>query len=341
VLNVVSNVIHAAAGVTGADDFTWGIGVASVQVGSTVTLTNNTIGATGGQFARGMDFWNLPTSNTVTVNGGSVANSVVGVDLENVDPFFGAGSDSTVNVNNLAISGGSVGVRVSADTLATPPQSGANVVSGNMRANLSGLSITNETTGISVNAPTASSPYTASVQIGSGVTVSGGATGLQLNGADAQVIGDTLSNVAFSGQSGKYVLLSNGAEAGHEINATTASFAGSTGAGAGLDGNFAIEDKIQHEVDDLTLGFVRVTAGNVYVTTASGSIQRVSPRLRPATRSMWRPARLRKTLRSTRASPSRAPRLACSVPTSRAAPERPSSPRTAINRRSSMSPPPT
>ncbi len=37
---------------------------------------------------------------------------------------------------------------------------------------------------------------------------------------------------------------------------------------------FATEDKILHKVDNSVLGFVRVKAANVYVTTASGSIQR-------------------------------------------------------------------
>jgi hypothetical protein len=37
---------------------------------------------------------------------------------------------------------------------------------------------------------------------------------------------------------------------------------------------FAIEDEIYHQVDNSALGFVRVKAANVYVTTASGSIQR-------------------------------------------------------------------
>ncbi|MDR3459626.1 MAG: HYR domain-containing protein, partial [Verrucomicrobiae bacterium] len=37
---------------------------------------------------------------------------------------------------------------------------------------------------------------------------------------------------------------------------------------------FAIEDKIQHQVDNSALGLVRVRPANIYVTTASGSIQR-------------------------------------------------------------------
>ena len=51
------------------------------------------------------------------------------------------------------------------------------------------------------------------------------------------------------------------------INATSVNFAG---AGDG----FAIEDRVYHQLDDATLGLVTWTANNVYVTTASGRIQR-------------------------------------------------------------------
>src|SRR5205823_8202460 len=90
VLNISGNTVNAAAGVTGASDFTWGINVWSVQVGSTVNLTNNSIGSTGGTFARGINLWNLPTSNTVTVSGGTIGHSDVGINLDAIDPFFGA-----------------------------------------------------------------------------------------------------------------------------------------------------------------------------------------------------------------------------------------------------------
>ncbi len=53
------------------------------------------------------------------------------------------------------------------------------------------------------------------------------------------------------------------------IDATGVSFGGQTGATASLPQNFAIEDKITHAVDDSSLGFVRVKAGNVFVTPNS------------------------------------------------------------------------
>ena len=72
-------------------------------------------------------------------------------------------------------------------------------------------------------------------------------------------------------KTGPYIRLINNANA---INATTATFDGQTGASATLAQNFAIEDKIIHKLDTVTLGFVTVKAANDFVTTNSGSIQR-------------------------------------------------------------------
>ena len=87
VLNINNNTINAATGVTAASDFTWGIYALSVQVGSTVSMSGNTVESAGGQFARGIDLWNLPTTNTVAVSGGSIGNSAIGIN-ESADPYF-------------------------------------------------------------------------------------------------------------------------------------------------------------------------------------------------------------------------------------------------------------
>ena len=164
-LNISGNTINAASGVTATDvnGFTWGVIVDSVQATSTVALTNNLIGNLpgSGQFDRGMDFWNVPTSVTVAVTGGTIGNSNVGVELDNVDPFFGgAGADSTVDLSNVAISGGTAGVVVNDTPLADDsflvgPVDGGNpnIVAGSVTLNVSGGSITNATNGIEVEAP--------------------------------------------------------------------------------------------------------------------------------------------------------------------------------------------
>src|SRR5262249_38587635 len=114
---------------------------------------------------------------------------------------------------------------------------------------------------------------TVSLAISGGTAVTGGGVGLKMSGGLAAVTGDTLNDTSFAGQSGKYITPANGAELGPTMDATGASFDGQTGATATPAQNFAIEDKIQDAVDDASVGFVRVKAGNMFVTPVSGSIQ--------------------------------------------------------------------
>ena len=267
-LVVSGNTINAAAGVTpNALNQPRGITVWSFQAGSSATLTNNTIGSTGGQLARGVYLWNNP-SNAVSITGGSIGNSVVGLTMD-AQTVFGGAAATTVDVSNVSINASSVGVQVR--TLGT----GSPTPSGDQLLNLTDVAITlsaGGATGIRVFDDVADG-FTNGVGLLGGVTVTGGSTGLFLDGAEAVVAGDDLTDTAFSGQSGDFITLANGAEAGNELDATAATFGGLIGA-AGLARNYAIEDKINHAVDAAGLGFVRVKAANVFVTPASGSIQR-------------------------------------------------------------------
>ncbi|MBX9582848.1 MAG: right-handed parallel beta-helix repeat-containing protein [Gemmataceae bacterium] len=285
-LDVTGNTVNAAAGVapTAAEN-TWGINLWSVQNDADIDLTNNAVGTAGGTFDRGINLWNLPTTGTVLVAGGVVARSQVGINLDAVDIYYGNGASSTVDVSGVTVTGtgaaGSVGVRVRAAALTTPPldlQGGTNTVTGDQRLNLYGGSVSGYETGILVDGPVdpTANPgnKTASLQFDGGTTVSGGTTGLKVDGANARLVGNTLSTTAFTGQSGQYVLLANGAHDNEDLAATAATFGGVTGATATAGQLFAIEDKITHEVDNATLGFVEVKANHVFVTPASGSVQR-------------------------------------------------------------------
>jgi hypothetical protein len=262
VLNIANNTINAASGVTGASDFTWGLNLWSVQNGATVNATNNTIGSGGGEFARGINLWNLPTLTTVTVSGGSVGSSLVGINLDNVDPFFGAGADTTVNVQNVAVSANSVGLRVRSDVV--------NAVSpaGDVQVNLTGGSFSSIPTGIQVLDAVADT-FTASLQVAGSPSVTSGTTGLEIDGAETALIGNTLASMSFSGQSGQHIAFGAVTLDNLEIDATGVSFNGSTGAGKTTAQNYANEDKITHGVDDSGRGFVRVRAGNVFTTPNS------------------------------------------------------------------------
>lgn len=184
-LNITGNTVNANAGVTGTNGLTDGIFLSSIQNGTDVTLTNNTVGSSGGQFATGIDLWNLPTASTVSVTGGSIANSVTGLSVENVNVNFGgAGSNTTVDVSNVTITGGTTGVLVSASPLSSNPFAVDNTVDGNVTLNLSGASITGATTGVQVTAQSSGS-FTAHAQISGNTEITGGTTGVQLSGSNA------------------------------------------------------------------------------------------------------------------------------------------------------------
>ena len=135
---------------------------------------------------------------------------------------------------------------------------------------LTGNTIDNLATGIALGT-TGTATLAANV---SGNTVTHGVTGLSASGAGAGLSGDTLGNLHLSGQSGQYISLSAGALAGRVLDATGVTFEGVTGAAMTLPELYDIEDKVYHATDVTGQGLVRVTAGDVYVTPASGSIQR-------------------------------------------------------------------
>ena len=81
--------------------------------------------------------------------------------------------------------------------------------------------------------------------------------------------GDTVGNTSFAGQSGYYIILAHGADGGHEVNATGATFGIVLASGATDAEQFAIVDKIVDAVDAPGVGLVRTRAGTVFVTANS------------------------------------------------------------------------
>ena len=132
-----------------------------------------------------------------------MGNSVVGIALENVDPSYLGATDTIANISNVSISGGTVGIRVG-NSLA---DSGS--LTGNVTLNLTGGSITGTDTGILVEDGANVGHYEADLLI-SGTTISGGTTGLTIDGPEATIVGNTLHSMTFSGQSGDYITLADG-----------------------------------------------------------------------------------------------------------------------------------
>lgn len=220
---------------TGAVANNFGVLIVSNQDAVNSTFTNNTI--TGHDY--GVGLFNVPTSNNITLG---ATNSISGSKLAGV--FL----TDNLNFNPIGLT----------DFLAGGPGAASTV-------KIINLPITgNLGTGIKIESTT--NAQTLNI---TGSTVSGGTTGLVLKGAATGLTGNSLSNLAFSGQSGDYITLTNSALDNLEINATAVTFDGLTGAASTVAQNLATEDKIKHAIDDPSLGFVRIKAGEVFTTANS------------------------------------------------------------------------
>jgi hypothetical protein len=192
-------------------------------------------------FLYGVEFAGNNTTNTVAVHGGQLTDNTYGVWATNNDYFYPANFDTAAALDGVTVTN-STNAGIWVDS--TSPNSG---------------NVFNTTN-------------TVSLAIGGGTAVTGGAVGLKVSGGLTAITGDTLNDTTFTGQTGLYIDLMQGALHGSTLDATGVTFDGHTGATATLVQDFAIEDKIQDAVDDASLGFVRIKAGNMFVTPVSSNI---------------------------------------------------------------------
>ena len=165
-------------GIVDVNETAWdGILLSSLSVPS--TSTSNTINGAGIlNPSEGYEIWNVSTASPAVISGGTVSNVGRGLFVNNYDGYPSAGSDA--------------------------PFGGHATVSGlTILPNVLG-------TGIYLKDNTLSTHANVQLTIGAGVTVTGGATGLRIENASASIVGGTLNNLAFSGQTGNYIeLISN------------------------------------------------------------------------------------------------------------------------------------
>ena len=128
-----------------------------------------------------------------------------------------------------------------------------------------GNSFFNLATGILIDGTLASTGVTLS----QGNTITGGASGLLIQGAGVALVGNTLSNLQFQGLGGNYVTLQSGALAGQTIDGTQATYDGVLGNSVSTAQGYTIVDRLTDAIDDGSLGFIRIQTANVYVTPAS------------------------------------------------------------------------
>ena len=216
-LNIHDNTVNAAAAVTGDDDYTFGIYLSSLQGGTTAHLSNNIVGATGGQFARGIALWNVPTTTRTTVTGGTVSHALKGVSLHYNDPNFGpAGASYAVDLSAVSISGTDVGIlveatnsgsdsvqmQISGNTATTGCTTGISVLGANAAANIhdNSASITGNGVGIDVDTGKAlienndlTGNSVAGILATNGAVVDAGNCGADVTGFGASTGGNNLS----------------------------------------------------------------------------------------------------------------------------------------------------
>ena len=208
-----------------------GIELASMAVPS--IATDNTVDGTGiTNPSNGYEVWNVKNTSPAAISGGAVTNVSTGLFLNNYEGYnSNAGDGSHASVTGLSISPTALG------------------------------------TGIRVlDSPGSTSHAAVSLTINAGVTVTGGTKGLTVENTNASIATGDLNNLSFTSQSGSYIELVNNA---NDLDGTTVSFDGQTGATATLAQNFAIEDKIVHKIDNSALGFVLVKSGHDFVTVNS------------------------------------------------------------------------
>ena len=241
----------SAAGFSSFNGFSTGIMVVTLQNQVGVSIANNTIQGMG----YGVILYNTQ-STAVPVIGSTntITGNSVGVYLTNIVGF---------NPVTTTVLGGS-----------------ANNPTGVGQAILDHLDLSGNTTGALVRGDNPSSTFGVGLTLQNGVTISGGTTGLTLTGALATLNGNTVANTTFTGQSGNYITLANTAESGPlTIDGTGATFDAVTPTDNSLTDLYTIEGKITDYLDDATLGYLSLRAGNVYITQSSesanaGTIQR-------------------------------------------------------------------
>jgi hypothetical protein len=207
-----------------------GVGLLLWSVGGALNASGNSFTGSGNGDI-GVYGWTGTSTvpMNVTLSGGSITNYETGVHLTNDEATFGpALADTTVTLDGVSISGGDTGLLV-------------------------------EDAGTSA--------FAVKLGLTGNTAIAGGVTGIVLDGASAELTGDTLSDTALGGQSGDYIRLANGAYGApglqtDVIDATNVTFDGLLASAMTSAQRVALEGKIFHEPDDATLGFVRVDAFN-------------------------------------------------------------------------------
>jgi hypothetical protein len=244
------------------------VGPAAVPNGITLidtahgSVTNNVISAGHhvGTSALTAGILLFDAADGVMIQGNEVFDYDDGIIINDSDLAVVQGNNFHDNLKGIRIEAGANNNNITGNTITNSSQFGIELGTTAGTGNTLTSNIISATSGVGINL------LGGSVSFGAGNTVTGGATGLAVNGATTAIVGNTLNDIAFTGQSDFYVSVTGGALDNVEIDGTAASFGGVVGGGT-LAQSFAIEDKLRHALDDSAVGHLRFKANEVFVTT--------------------------------------------------------------------------
>ncbi|ELS31044.1 MULTISPECIES: filamentous hemagglutinin N-terminal domain-containing protein [Pseudanabaena] len=235
-----------------------GIMLSSVTGTTSVNVSNNNISNS----RSGIQAWKITTSGTAQITGGTLSNNQYGILFYNVDPNFGdAGTgQSTLNVNGVTMQNSTrAGVQMQYNSTLANRQLTLNIQNSTLRNNLTGLEVIGST--VMANGAT--------VNIGSNNTITGGNIGLLINGSGSALTGLTINNASFSGQTSKFIALTNNALDNQRIDASVAKFDNVEGRNLTSAQYNVVQSKLNHELNDSALGLICLNSSCSPTTTTT------------------------------------------------------------------------
>ncbi len=222
-----------------------GIMLSSVTGNTSVNLNNNNVSGS----RSGIQAWRITTSGTAQITGGTLSNNQYGILFYNVDPNFGdAGAgQSTLNVNGVTVQNST---RTGVQT-----QYNSTLVNRQLTLNIQNSTLSNNTTGLAVIGGTVMANG-ATINIGSNNTITGGNVGLLIDGSGSALTGLTINNTSFSGQTSRFIALTNNALDNQRIDASAAKFNNVSGQNLTLAQYNIVQSGLNHELNDSTLGLI-------------------------------------------------------------------------------------
>lgn len=130
VFNITGNSIATFPGAPN----NWGIAISSVQSNVTANVSNNAI--TGARY--GYELWNNPTSDTVSITGGTVTGCINGIVADNFEGYNSNATSSSYIIDNVNISATDTGIIVRDDSRNTNNATVGLTIKNNTVVNVAG-----------------------------------------------------------------------------------------------------------------------------------------------------------------------------------------------------------